>query len=128
MAEEKKYSPWESVIWHFRSRKSRLAMAAVIAIILANSKWVQSKLSLDPSTIPALSQNIVICLGIIIAAVSGEKIMMNGNGNGKTPDPKEGVTLSVESVVDLKLKEKLHEELEKGLDKLTDKIKEKLNK
>lgn len=128
MEEKKEHSAWESVVWHFRSRKSRLAMAAVIALILTNSKWIQEMIKLDPAGIPALAQNIVIVLGILVAAMSGEKIMMNGNGNGKAPDPKEGVTMSVESVVEMKLKEKLHEELEKGLDKLTDKIKEKINK
>lgn len=84
---KKEYTPWESVVWHFKSRKSRLAMAAVITIILTNCSWLQTKLGINQKDAPTIAMAIVVCLGILIGAITGEKIMTNGH-NGKAPDPK----------------------------------------
>jgi len=78
-----KHTAWESVVWHLKSRKSRLALAAVLTIILANCKWIQVNLGIAPEAASSVATHIVIVMAILVGAISGEKILNGKNGNDK---------------------------------------------
>ena len=62
-------------------------MAAVVTFVLLHCKSVQKYFDIDAAQAPALAMNIVIVAGIVIAAITGEKIIMNGNGKAPEAAP-----------------------------------------
>jgi hypothetical protein len=127
VAPKVKRTLWESILWHLQSRRSRTAIVAVVACIILNHPKLREFFGVDEKTASTFANQLIILAGILIAALTGEKFVPNGNGNGNgIKPPEEGVRLSVESVVGMKVREVLDEKLDKGLDKLVDKIKEKI--
>ena len=122
--EPKKYSAWESILWHFQSRRSRAALVALLACVILNHPKLREFFGVDEKTAATFANQLIILAGIVIAALTGEKFVPNGNGNGK-PAPA-SVDDAVLEAAGEKIKDKLDEAIEKKVDKLVDKIKEKL--
>lgn len=123
-APAKKRTLWESILWHLQSRRSRTAIVAVLACIILNHPRLREFFGVDEKTASTFANQLIILAGILIAALTGEKFVPNGNGNGKPAAP---VTIN-DAVIDAageRLKEKIDEKI---VDKLVDKIKERLNK
>lgn len=68
----------KSALWHLTSRRFRTAIGAVIAFyILANPK-ARVWLGVDEASATTFATNILILVGMFIAALTGEKFKPNG--------------------------------------------------
>lgn len=112
--EHKKFSPWESILWHFQSRRSRAALVAIIGCVILNHPKLREFFGVDEKTAATFANQLIILAGIVIAALTGEKFVPNGNGK---VDP-EKVTSTVLGKVKDEITDKLNEELSEKIDKL----------
>lgn len=71
------YTFWESLAWHFKSRRSRLVMGGLLAIILVQAK----PFGISEDQANKLAEYIMYLVGIMVAALTGDRFIPNGNGN-----------------------------------------------
>lgn len=71
------YTFWESLAWHFKSRRSRLVLGGLLAIVLVQTK----PFGISEDQANKLAEYIMYLVGIMVAALTGDRFIPNGNGN-----------------------------------------------
>ena len=65
------YTFWESLAWHFRSRRSRLVMGGLIAIVLVQTK----PFGISEDQANKLAEYIMYLIGLFVTILTGEKFV-----------------------------------------------------
>jgi hypothetical protein len=79
-AESDFYTFWESLAWHFKSRRSRLILGGLLAIILVQTRpW-----GITEDQANKMAEYIMYLVGALVAALTGERFVPNGRA---VPNP-----------------------------------------